>query len=107
MSSFNFLIGFNLVVFVFNADCQRHLQANRLTTGSGGTAFACYNEVLKSNPNNADALAGLKKIEDRYVKWAKRALRRGQKNKVKRYLDSLRLVNPNSPALAELEAQLQ
>ncbi len=87
-------------------ECQRHLQAKRLTTGKGGTAFACYNKILKSDPNNANALAGLKKIEDRYVKWAKKALRRGQKNKAKRYLDSLRLVNPNSLALAKLEAQL-
>ena len=87
-------------------ECQRHLQAKRLTTGKGGTAFACYNKILKSDPNNANALAGLKKIEDRYVKWAKKALRRGQKNKAKRYLDSLRLGNPNSLALAKLEAQL-
>ncbi|OAD19389.1 Serine/threonine protein kinase [Candidatus Thiomargarita nelsonii] len=86
--------------------CDLHLQANRLTSGSGGTALACYKEVLAVEPNNAKALAGLAEIEARYVKWAKRALDRGQKTKVERYLDSIRLVNADSAALAELEARL-
>ncbi|OAD18858.1 heat shock protein DnaJ [Candidatus Thiomargarita nelsonii] len=88
-------------------ECERHFQAKRLTSGSDGTALACYKEVLTKDPSNAKALAGLEKIEARYVTWAKRALDRGQEDKAKRYLASLRLVNPDSPALAELETRLQ
>jgi hypothetical protein len=88
-------------------ECKKHLQANRLTTGDGGTAFECYQTVLKTDAKNAEALAGLEKIEARYVGWAKRALERGQKDKAKQFLTSLRLVNPDSLALAKLEAQLQ
>ncbi len=88
-------------------ECNQHLKANRLTSGKGGTALSCYQEVLKIEPANTKALAGLKKIEERYIKWAKNALQKGQKDKVKRYLTSLRMVNPQSPALIELEAQLQ
>ncbi len=87
-------------------ECERHFQANRLTSGNGGTAFDCYNKILVNDPTNAGALNGLKKIEDRYVGWAERALARGQRSRVKRYLDSLRLVNPNSQALADLEGEL-
>ncbi|HAI69485.1 MAG TPA: hypothetical protein DCM38_08625 [Gammaproteobacteria bacterium] len=86
--------------------CEKHLKANRLTSGKGGTAFDCYQEVLEKEADNAEALAGLQKIEGRYTGWAQKAFDRGQKNKAKRYLESLRKVNPKSAKLAELEAQL-
>ncbi|MCK5662797.1 MAG: hypothetical protein KAI17_04880, partial [Thiotrichaceae bacterium] len=81
-------------------ECQKHFKANRLTTGHK-TAFVCYKEVLKKDSNNAKALAGLKKIENRYVYWARRALARGQEKKVQQYLSCLRLVNPKSSKLLE------
>jgi hypothetical protein len=87
--------------------CENHLKANRLTSGLGGTALACYEEVLDKDPNNAKALKGIEEIEARYAKWAKRALDRGQKDKAKQYLASLRQVNSESSTLAELEARLQ
>ena len=87
-------------------ECDKHFQANRLTTGRSGTALVCYQAVLKKDPNNAQALKGLKNIEGRYIKWAKRALKKGQANKAKRYLASLRQVNPQSSQLAELESRL-
>jgi len=83
--------------------CKAHFEANRLTTGSGGSAFDCYKEVLKTDPSNAEALRGLKNIEDRYVTWIAQAKEREQPDKVKRYLESLRRVNPDSPSLAQLE----
>lgn len=87
-------------------ECEAHLKANRLTTGQGGTAFACYQQVLQQEPDNAEALAGLKQIEQRYITWIKSALDSEQPDKAERYLASLRLVNPNSPAtLAEWIAQ--
>jgi hypothetical protein len=87
-------------------DCKKHFQANRLTTGKGGTAFVCYKDVLTKDPNNAKAKAGLKEIEDRYVAWINRALKRGQRYKAKRYLPRLCQVNPKSPHLAQIKARL-
>jgi len=83
--------------------CERHFQANRLTTGEGGTALACYKQVLEKDSSNAEALAGLDKIEARYVMWAERALSLDRLNKAKQYLESLRKVKPESPKLAALE----
>ena len=87
-------------------ECEKHFQANRLTTGKGGTAFACYRTVLEKEPNNAEAWAGLEKIEARYVTWINKALDSGQSDKAKQYLASLRKVNPNSPKLAEFDARI-
>ncbi|MDM8563440.1 DUF1566 domain-containing protein, partial [Candidatus Marithioploca araucensis] len=87
-------------------ECESHFQANRLTTGQGGTALACYQVVLKKDPNNAQALTGLNNIEARYVTWIKRSLDKGQQDKAKQYLASLRRVNPQSSQLAALEARL-
>lgn len=54
--------------------CDEHLAANRLTTGHGGTAFDCYNDVLSEYPDNQDARDGLRKIADRYAGWANEAI---------------------------------
>ncbi|MCK5524877.1 MAG: HEAT repeat domain-containing protein [Thiomargarita sp.] len=86
-------------------ECKKHFQANRLTTGKGGTALACYQAVLKKEANNTQALTGLKNIEARYVTWIKRALDKRQENKAEQHLAGLRRVNPQSSQLAELEAQ--
>jgi WD40 repeat protein len=72
--------------------CERHLQANRLTTGKGGTALMCYEAVLKQDPTNAQAWAGFEDIKARYNRWTINARNRGQQNKVKRYQARLRQV---------------
>jgi hypothetical protein len=86
--------------------CEQHFQANRLTTGFGGTALACYAEVLEKDKHNAEALAGLKKIEDKYVTWIKRALSLSQREKALQYMAGLRKVNPESQQLAAFEVLL-
>jgi len=87
--------------------CQFRFDNNWLTTGGSGTAFACYKEVLKFDPNNLEASRGLVNIENRYVTWAESALKKGNKSKARQYLARLRLVNPESPELAVLESQLE
>ncbi|MEN8218598.1 MAG: SUMF1/EgtB/PvdO family nonheme iron enzyme [Pseudomonadota bacterium] len=87
-------------------ECEKHFQANRLTSGKGGTALACYKEMLEIDRDQG--LEGLKKIEKRYIQWIERALDRGQEDKAERYLASLHLVNPRAPtSLSELEAWQQ
>jgi len=86
--------------------CETHFKAYRLTSGRGGTALVCYEEVLKIDSTNVNALAGLANIEAYYVKKAKRAIDNGQRNRAGRYLNKLRKVNPESPTLEALEARL-
>jgi len=87
--------------------CQRHFQANRLTTGVGGTALDCYRDVLKKDRNNTTALNGLEQIEDKYLSWIKTAVARGKRQKALRYVASLRKVNPESPKLRPFEYLLE
>ena len=88
-------------------ECERHFQANRLTTGQGGTALNCYQQVLALDPANAEALTGLDRIEAQYVEWAQQALQEGRHDNARQYLERLRIVNPESPALADLQDALQ
>jgi hypothetical protein len=71
--------------------CEKHFKANRLVTGRGGTALACYREILKKDPSNTKALAGLEKIEARYITWINDALDKERLKKALRHLDRLSL----------------
>lgn len=85
-------------------ECEKHLKADRLTIGYEGTAFDCYQTVLKREPDNQQAKAGLVKIEERYRKLIAKAQKGNQPDKVSNYLERLRKVNPESEIFAEIES---
>ena len=87
-------------------ECAAHLQANRLTSGKGGNAADCYNDVLRREPGNAEARAGLEQIADRYADQAAEAVRRGNAKAASSSLDKLEQLRRGDPRLAELRAQL-
>lgn len=87
-------------------NCDAHLRANRLTSGKGGNAADCYGEVLKLDQSNADALAGLDRIADRYAESAASAIQRGDAKAARGYLDRVARLNPGYPRLASLREQL-
>jgi hypothetical protein len=89
------------------SECQTHYQANRLTTGTPGTAFACYQTVLQLDPSNRQALNGLNNIQDRYLSWIESAIRQNNLTKANIYLTSLQKVNPQLPALSRLKGRLK
>ncbi|EDN68418.1 Serine/threonine protein kinase [Beggiatoa sp. PS] len=82
--------------------CETHFNANRLTTGYGGTAFDCYNNVLALEPNNVLAKTGLKKIEARYQQWLEGSIKQKNWQNARIYLERLRQLNPNASALSTL-----
>ena len=81
--------------------CEVHFEANRLTTGTEGTAVACYEEVLSEDPGNPRALEGLRRVLGRYAEWAQAALGRAEVARARGYLRRMEGV---SPAAAEVEA---
>jgi hypothetical protein len=87
--------------------CQYRFDKDWLTSGGTGTALDCYKDVLMLDPNNLDASRGLVNIENRYVKWAERTLKNGEKSRASQYLARLRQVNSKSSKLAVLESQLE
>lgn len=98
--------GYNSGIIALLGQCKKHVRANRLTTGDKGTALDCYHEVLRQSPGNAEAKAGLQKMEDQYVRWAKKALKRKNLKKVRQYLEGLDKVNPESPDLKRLKKRV-
>jgi hypothetical protein len=87
-------------------ECQKLFNKKYLTTGRK-TALSCYRNVLQTDPDNSQALDGIKNIEKKYYLWANSALRRKQFSRVKSYIVSLQKVNPNSWRLAELKRDLK
>ena len=53
-------------------ECQNLFNKNSLTTGRK-TAFSCYRSVLQTDPDNSQALHGIKNIENKYYLWAESA----------------------------------
>ena len=86
--------------------CEMHFEANRLTTGVGGTAVECYGEVQARDPGNVRALEGLQRVFDKYERWARGALERADAAKVRKNVDKLRELNPEAPEVEELENAL-
>lgn len=66
--------------------CRQHFAANRLTTGTGGTALECYRGVLDKSPDNEDAMKGIEAIVDRYLGWARSNLERKRIDKALAHL---------------------
>jgi len=87
-------------------ECKKMFNKNYLTTGRK-TAFSCYGNVLQIEPNNTQALHGIKNIENKYFLWADSSLRRKQFSRVQSYIIALQKVNPNSWQLAELKRDLK
>lgn len=86
--------------------CKRYLRKKKLTTGRRGTALSCYQQVLELNAENETAIAGLQKIEELYIDWAKIAVDKKRWNTVKNHIANIEKVNPQSTALAELKQLL-
>ncbi len=88
-------------------ECVEHLEANRLTTGKGGNALDCYTEALQMDPGNAKALDGITAIEDKYINWVKREIKRRNVMRAERFLESLKRVNADLTAVKELQTQIE
>jgi len=88
------------------AAATKAMKAVRLTTPSGDNAYKYYKMVLAMEPDNAEALAGLQKIVDRYVWFIQKSKAEGNLNTAKRALQKAESVLPNDPKLQSIRAEL-
>ncbi|MBX2867942.1 MAG: caspase family protein [Acidiferrobacterales bacterium] len=84
-------------------ECEGHFRANRLTSGQGGNALTCYQQVMRIEPGHPDALAGIVKIENKYARWASLALDRNNLQKAEKNIAKLRAMNEEHQQLAALD----
>ncbi len=86
--------------------CSAHMKANRLTTGKGGNAFDCFSEILRTDTENADAISGIREIEEKYVNWAATAINKKNFKKAIDYIAKLSYVNSDNALIAELNRKV-
>ena len=89
--------------------CRAHEEAGRLTVGMAGDALACYRDVLKfvqTDDQVKKALKGIERIEEHYVGKARTALKREQPGAAENAIVRLKKINPEHPAVEELETRL-
>jgi tetratricopeptide (TPR) repeat protein len=88
------------------AAAKKAMKAARFTTPSRDNAYKYYQMVLAIEPDNAEALAGLQKIVDRYVRFLEQARSEGKLNTAKRTLQKAESVLPDDPKLQSIRAEL-
>jgi serine/threonine protein kinase len=84
-----------------------HFEVGYLTAPTGNNALWAYQEALKIDPYNADAIKGLKRIADAMEQSAWESFERGdQPGSLKKVMDGLEAV-PDHPGLLALRAKLE
>lgn len=96
-----------------NDSIERHLAAAekaisevRFTTPVGNNAYEYYQKILFADPDNVEALAGLQKIVDGYVRLIEKAMVEDQPNTARIYLQRAEAVLPSAPKLHSIRAKL-
>ena len=77
--------------------------AYNLTTPPGASAYHYYSEVLRYDPNNGEAQAGLRAIADRYAQMADEQMKLFQYEKARQYIEKGLMIVPDHPQLLALE----
>ncbi|MFK5894493.1 MAG: formylglycine-generating enzyme family protein [Pseudomonadota bacterium] len=87
--------------------CKNHLNANRLTRGSGGNAYDCYLSIFKKHPENNLALKGINQIETKYEQTIKKYIAKNNIPKAQHFLDILIRINPQNKTIKVFQEKLQ
>lgn len=88
------------------AAAENAMREMRFTTPVGNSAYEYYQTVLVSDPDNAEALAGLQKIVDAYIRLIDEARTEGLPNTARVYLQRAEAVLPEEPKLRSIRAEL-
>ena len=86
--------------------CELHFEQDRLTAGGGGTAVECYQEVLSRDRLNRQAWDGLRRVFEKYARWAREAVGSGDAGRARGFLKKLEALNAEAPEVWELEGAI-
>ena len=82
------------------------LDATRLTSPAGNNALDKYDEVLRLDPDNREAVVGRERIVDRYLELAASAAEAGRITKANEFLDRAEAVTPGVERIGAARAAL-
>ena len=86
---------------------QSQFNQLQLTTPEGNNAYETYQQVLAQDPNNQEALAGVRKIAAKYFELADQAHAADDTDKALDYLNRGLSVQSDNPELLALQDQIQ
>ena len=89
------------------SDARTSVAAGALTTPPEANAADHYRAVLKLEPQQAEAIAGLHRISDTLVSNAERERRAGEYDAALRSLAAARSVQPDHPRIAALQTDIE
>jgi serine/threonine protein kinase len=90
----------------FLAAAEQAMRDMRFTTPVGNSAYEYYQTVLVTDPSNAEALAGQRKIVDWYIRLIEEARAEGLPNTARVYLQRAEAVLPDEPKLHNIRVEL-
>ena len=79
------------------------IRKDRLLIPEGNNAYGYYQQVLALDPDNTDARDGLKRIVERYIELAGRAIDRRDETRARRYIARGLRVQPREKRLLVLQ----
>jgi hypothetical protein len=88
------------------AKANEDIDALRLSSPEGQNAMEKLKQVLKLQPDNADAARAITSISSKYIDLAAGAMSRQQLTVAKRYIDLAQAIDPNNPAMPAARARL-
>ena len=83
------------------AAAEADLKARRMTSPAGNNAWEKYQVVLKLDPGNLEAMAGVERVMSSYVELFGTAVEQENFEKAFDYLARIRELHPDSPELEE------
>lgn len=88
------------------AQAKANIASGALVQPAGASAADRYREVLKLQPKNAEATAGLNRIAELLLDQVEQARKANDVNTAMRLLSQVRSVQPGNPRIARLQADL-
>lgn len=82
------------------------ISALRLTKPEGNNAVQKYQEILKVDPENAEAEQGLLTVTEKYLALTKNNIQSNELDKAKQYLELAKAISPGHPDIAAIEKML-
>ena len=98
--------GDRLKIIGLSRNAEAALRENRLMSPPGDNAYGLYQQILKIDPNNADATSGMRSIASRYVAMAARAIDLGELEKAETYVDRARQADDGFAGILAIEERL-
>lgn len=82
------------------------IDALRLTKPEGSNAVQKYQEILKLDPDNAEAQKGLLNVAEKYLTLTRNNIQSNDIEKARQYLELAKVISPDHPDVTRMENML-